>query len=365
MASYDGPIIDVDVHNGPRSEADIKAYLPERWKDYLPIYPPHTPDALLTGSFARRADTWGPDGAFPGTDPGMLKKQLLDPFNYVSATLTHDLGHFPGLSNPFYMKEVVRASNEWMVERWLDEDDRLHGVIVAPLSLPEEAVAEVHRYADHPRMVGVLISSNPLRRPLGDALFHPMYAAAQERGLIISVHNEAGGVKDASGTKTTPPTLDGGSAQLGMHYISSLIVNGVFEKFPNLKFVIKEYGISWLPWVMWRLDEMYSRLREESPWVKDLPSNYIRRNIKLSTQPIEAGARPNDLIDYLSVIDGIEDLLCYSSDYPHGTMDDPLYVARILPESWRRKVMCDNACDLYGWDRPPAGADATPRPVAA
>ena len=52
----------------------------------------------------------------------------------------------------------------------------------------DEAVAEIHRLGDHPQMVGVLFASNPLRRPLGDPIYHPIYAAAAEYGLAITSH---------------------------------------------------------------------------------------------------------------------------------------------------------------------------------
>jgi predicted TIM-barrel fold metal-dependent hydrolase len=138
------------------------------------------------------------------------------------------------------------------------------------------------------------------------------------------------------------------------NHISSFITHGVFEKFPEAKFVLKEYGITLLPSLMWRLDAEYERMRSESPWVKRYPSEYMLDHVRLSTQPIATGSRPRDLIDYLSVIDGIEDMLLFSTDYPHASMDDYEYVARQLPDAWHRKVFCDNACASYGWTPPPA-----------
>jgi hypothetical protein len=140
--------------------------------------------------------------------------------------------------------------------------------------------------------------------------------------------------------------------QQAMHYISSLITHGVFEKFPDLHFTFKEYGVAWLPSLMWRLDENYASLKRESPWVRDLPSNYIRRNIRLSTQPIESSPNARGLADYLGTVEGIEDILCFSSDYPHFSMDEPAFLARQLPKEWHRKIFCENACNVFGWKLP-------------
>jgi predicted TIM-barrel fold metal-dependent hydrolase len=54
----------------------------------------------------------------------------------------------------------------------------------------------------------------------------------------------------------------------------------------------------------------------------------------------------------MATVDGVEDLLCFSSDYPHFSFDDPVYIARVLPERWHRKIFCENACQLYGWGVP-------------
>jgi predicted TIM-barrel fold metal-dependent hydrolase len=137
-----------------------------------------------------------------------------------------------------------------------------------------------------------------------------------------------------------------------MRHIASFIVNGTFEKFPGLKVVVKEYGTAWLPYLMWRLDKNYKRLQLESPWVKKWPSEYILENVKVSTQPLEAADDPRDVIDVLTSVDGLDRVLCFSTDYPHITFDDPNYIARKLPKAWVRNVMCDNACQAYGWTSP-------------
>jgi hypothetical protein len=135
----------------------------------------------------------------------------------------------------------------------------------------------------------------------------------------------------------------------GCHFISSFIVHGVFEKYPDLHLLMNEFGVGWLPPLMWSLDREYPLLRIESPWVKKYPSEYIHEHIKLSTQPLETTSDGSELVDFLSAIDGIEDLLCFSSDYPHYTMDDFAFISRVLPSSWHQKVFFENARDIFGW----------------
>jgi predicted TIM-barrel fold metal-dependent hydrolase len=354
VTAYHGPIVDVDVHNLPVTDTDIRQYLPSRWQEFKSYNPPPMISIGGIGYSTPAPHVRRSDGGPPGSSYQILKEELLDAFRYHKAVLTHNIGQYPDLTNQYFMVDVCRAANTWMVETWLPLDDRLAAVIVVPTSMIEEAVAEVHRWADHPQIVGILFASNPLRRPFGDPIYHPIYAAAVEHGLAITTHV---GIDHTATSPGGPPGTVMANASvyaaMGSHHISSFLTHGVFEKFPDAKFVLKEYGIGWLPGLVWRLEAVYDQLRIESPWVKRRPWEYIHDHVRLSTQPLETGARTRDLGDYLSVIDGIDDVLLFSSDYPHPSMDDHMYVARELPAAWHRKVFCDNACATYGWTPPP------------
>ena len=162
------------------------------------------------------------------------------------------------------------------------------------------------------------------RQAAGRPLYHPIYRAAVDLGLQISVHpcpddRPTAVVHSVGGGRTQTDWLSQ-VGQQGMAHIASLIVHGVFEKYPDLRVVIKEHGISWLPHLMWKLDDNYDLLRFESPWVKRWPSEYIRDHIKVSTQPIEESPDDKDgLARLLGSVDGMDDMLCFSTDYPHPT----------------------------------------------
>jgi predicted TIM-barrel fold metal-dependent hydrolase len=376
MASYAGPIIDVDVHHRPKSNAEFVEFMPRQWREYvrgdghgpLPLEPPSA-NAFITPFEARRADAFGDDGSFPGSSFEKLRDQVLDRYGYHRAILTHDLGQYPTLLNPYFAQAVCRAVNDWNLATWLTYDDRLYSLAVVPLGNPEQAVEELYRVGRHDRIVGLLICGNPLGKPLGDAIFDPVWKACADLGLVVSLHPISADRPNSQMTSTggpkAYPEAQSQFSQQAQHYISSLVVHGTFEKFPDLRFVVKEYGVAWLPYVMWRLDQNYEVLRHESPWLKKWPSEYIRSHIKLSTQPLEESPDGKGVVaDFLATVDGIEDLLCFSTDYPHYSMDDPTYVARLLPSGWHRKVFCENACASYGWEVPAQASKSGPAVAA-
>ena len=367
MSRYDGPIIDVDVHHRPKHDSEVVAYLPRRWQEYVngnarmpvPLWPtPKTGGSVVGGGFGMQADLVPPDGGPPGSSYEFMREQLLDPNGYHRAVLTFYNGDWGGHPNQKFSRELHRAFNDWNIDTWLSiDDERLSSVVALHTAEPEVAAAEIRRIGAHPKIVGALIGSNAFGRPIGDPIYHPIYGAAMEMGLTITVHpsvmvRPGTGILGVGGGRSVAEDVIDFSL-MGMHYLTSLVVNGVFEKYPDLHFMINEHAFTWVPAILWKLDEHYDLLKFESPWVKRLPSEYIREHVKFSTQPIEESPdAPHAMADMLRSFEGMEDLLCFSSDYPHPTMDEPRFAERKLPAEWLPKVMCENACEIYRWRVP-------------
>jgi predicted TIM-barrel fold metal-dependent hydrolase len=188
---------------------------------------------------------------------------------------------------------------------------------------------------------------------MGDRHYYPIYAAAERHGLPITLHpNSVDGIyaraaQLAGGTPTYYVEWHTALTQVFQANVISLTCHGVFEQFPGLKVVIAEGGIAWLPDVMWRLDKDWEALRDEVPWVKRKPSEYILDHVRFTTQPLPEPPKPEHLRAMLEIVDAGRTLV-YSSDYPHWDFDAPGTTIARLPESMRESIRGGNAIELYG-----------------
>ncbi len=136
-------------------------------------------------------------------------------------------------------------------------------------------------------------------------------------------------------------------AQVFQSQLMSLVVEGVFAQFPTLRIVMAEGGWTWLPAFFWRLDKEWKGLRFEIPWVKTFPSDIIRQHVRFTLQPIDAPPDPILLTQTTEQLES-EELLLFSTDYPHWHFDNS---GEALPpnlsESLRRKIMGENARAFY------------------
>jgi uncharacterized protein len=135
--------------------------------------------------------------------------------------------------------------------------------------------------------------------------------------------------------------------QIHQSNTASLLCHGVFERFPELTVVIAEGGFAWAAELMWKLDRDWKGLRDEVPWVKHEPSDYLFDHIRFTTQPFIEPSKREHLLAVLEMIQA-ERTLMFSSDYPHWDFDDPKRALTAVPESLRRKIMVDTPRAVYG-----------------
>ena len=101
-----------------------------------------------------------------------------------------------------------------------------------------------------------------------------------------------------------------------------LVLEGIFEIYSNLTVAFVEGEFGWVSHLMWRMDKDYKVLSHQAPRLKHLPSEYIKENLKFTTQPIEEPEKLAHLGQIIEMMGG-DHMLMYCSDFPHYDYDPP------------------------------------------
>jgi predicted TIM-barrel fold metal-dependent hydrolase len=363
-ASLPTGIIDSDVHphfndGYHRGGMDALApYMTESWRQRLAIggrrgVPTSFPrnSLYLNVGGGMRVDAM-PDGQTPASDPVFVGEHLLDAHAIDRAILIggqlFGIGAFP---DPTVAATVASAYNEWMLEHWLQVDKRYRGALVVAPQDPDAAVREIERMADRPGIVSIFMPLNDIL--WGERHYYPIYEAAQRHALPVMTHPSgteaifARGAPHMGGTPTYYIEYHQGLSQIHQSNLVSLVCHGVFERFPELKVVIVEGGFAWAAETMWKLDRDWHSLRDEVPWLKRYPSEYVRDHVRFTTQPMVEPHRKEHLNTLLEMVYA-EETLIFSSDYPHWDFDDPHRALSGISASLRQRICVDNPRALYG-----------------
>jgi predicted TIM-barrel fold metal-dependent hydrolase len=111
-----------------------------------------------------------------------------------------------------------------------------------------------------------------------------------------------------------------------------------------------ESGFTWLPAHLWRMDKEWKNLRRLVPWVRRPPSDYVREHLRIGIQPLDA---PPTAAQMLQIVDqlGSDDLLMYTSDFPHRHLFDAgEKLLDLVPQSMQNKIRSETARRLYRLD---------------
>jgi len=348
-------VVDCDIHPVINKRQDIHPFLDERWHAVLeayggqrrrgtqfgPSYPKSQPEA-------NRRDAWPKDGGKAGGNLELMQSQHLDAHNIEMGVLNpshggSDMRH-PGLSEAY-----CHAINDWQIATFTSREPRLRASVVVPYNDGVASAKEIEARAGDPNFIQVLMYSRT-GDPIGNRRYWPIYEAAEAAGLPIGIHafGESGYPVTSSGWASFYFEEMFGHSPSCQAVVMSLVMEGVFERFPKLKVVIIEAGVAWMASLMWRMDKHWKTLRSETPHLKRLPSEYIRQHVWLTTQPIEEPENRKHLIETIDWI-GWEKI-CFSSDYPHWDFDDPLYALPLsrLTANQREMYLRGNAHEVFG-----------------
>jgi predicted TIM-barrel fold metal-dependent hydrolase len=344
------PVIDVDIHCTVPSYQVLFPFLSAHWREYITYsafkgatdtaYPRGAPTSALPGTAPDNGDP-------PGSSLDLVRQQVLDPWN-VEVGILNCAYSVDSLHNPDTAAAMSAAVNDWVIHEWLEREPRLRASIVVPSRVPEMAAKEIDRVGAHPGVVQVFLPAVS-EAPYGHRRYWPIFEAACRHDLVVSLQ--------FGGAPGNPPTGSGwpsyyleeyaGMSQVFQTQILNLVVEGVFDHFPTLRIAMIEGGWTWLPSLLWRIDKDWKGLRREVPWNTQPPSEYVQQRMRFSLQPLDPSPDPRHMLTLIDQL-GSDDLLMFSTDYPHWQFDRP---QEALPEglspTQRRKILSENARGFY------------------
>jgi len=302
-------------------------------------------DAMVKGGFLDQSEK----GFHPTTPELRIKDQDRDG---VQAEVIYGLlGVSRKISDPEVVTEVYRIYNDWLVDFCMSYPGRFAGLACIPNHDPKEAATELRRAAKA-GLQGADFGVTGTPKPIYHKDWDVLWQAADETGLSISFHT----------TGLLPSQVDPSEADVyarsyhnirtvlfqlsGAEYLTSAIFSGACERFPNFKFVLGECGVSWLPYVIDRMDHEGTG----QPGLTLKPSDYWHRQGYSTFQ--EEGIA-GDLIHLIG-----DDNVIWGSDYPHpdGIWPDSLKIIEnnlknLKDPTVKEKIICTNAAKLYGFTK--------------
>ena len=121
----------------------------------------------------------------------------------------------------------------------------------------------------------------------------------------------------------------------------------MFAKFPDLKVVLLESGFTWLPAHLWRLTKFWRGLRMEVPWLDRSPTEIVKTNVRLTIAALRRAADEPRRSSSCWSIWARDELLLFSTDYPHWQFDGDDVLPPGLSRDLVRKIMIDNPRATY------------------
>ena len=352
-------LVDCDVHQGAHKIEDLFPYLSQVYRRQAEEQGVRLPGSgyFNVAKDAHRTDlVEGDDRPREdrqlGSDYELMRREHLDLWHVDYALLTGSTVYGTTvMPDPDFAAAVCRAFNDWTLENWAARDRRLLVAIAICSSDPQHAVREIERLAGHPQVRAVMLPTGS-RLPYGNRFFHPIWEACERHGLAVGIHpgNEGAGMAG-------PPTGVGyptyyietrmARPQMAMAHAVSFIAEGVFEKYPRLKVLFDECDQFWAVGLMWHMDADWKSLRDQTPWLQRLPSEYFRGHIRLGSQPFMEPQTRGQLTSMMEALHADETLV-FSSDWPHWDWDDPATTFEGLSERTHRRVFAETACELLG-----------------
>jgi predicted TIM-barrel fold metal-dependent hydrolase len=285
---------------------------------------------------------WTPECQLDAMDQEGLDVAVLYPSRALVVLTKPDTD--PGLAHAMSV-----TYNDWLHEFCQADPKRMLGAGMISVHDIGHAVEEAHRCVEQLGFKAIFLRANVHNgKPWHDPYYEPLWNALERLETPLGFHEATGSWAQQTGERFSP--------NFGLRRIFSqpmeqmlamgaMIGGGVLARHPKLRVAFLEANCSWVPWLVWRMDESYEL--EGDACMSDLtmkPSDYFRRQCYVSIEPDEEPARM--MIDHYGA-----ERVVFSTDYPHTDSRYPKATESLLKlplsDEEKRKILWDNCARFY------------------
>jgi uncharacterized protein len=332
-------MLDADAHlyMEPQAMADLLAPIGGDWViDMLAKFA--KAESFEEDKARARDEVWKVKGlaAFGSYEPE-VRVQAMDLMGLSrQLAFPNTLGRESRLDTP-EARQVVQAYNDYCLDWTRRTGGRSVGVCELSLFDRDWALGEVRRLADAgARAVALPFASAPAGTSPANPEWDPLWALLEEAEITTTVHIGGCGQFtsvpgdpilvdrawwDSPSLKSPFPEQPGAEERIGPVWtilaptlveipLLSIVMGGVFERFPRLRFGVIEFGAQWLGPLVERMDLHAALMAKVGTGLPMKPSEYVRRNLRCTpfwSEPVDR------YIDRY----GLEEVYCFSTDFPH------------------------------------------------
>ncbi len=262
----------------------------------------------------------------------------------------------------------IRAYNDWLIEFCNAAPHRFWGLAMISLWDVDHAVAELERCRNAGLRGAAVWPDTPEELRFSSPHYDRFWEAAQSLRMPVNMHisggapgipRESSSAAEDSANDVTIERVYNGLAHpaKATKILADLIRADVLQRYPDLRIVIAEIGVGWMPYCAQELDYYFSSHREHTGTgpSERLPSEQVYEQVYATfiVDPVGASMLPRYG----------RDTFMWSNDYPHAASTwphDDTVIAHLLghlSEDDRAAVLRNNVARLYNEGELPPPAD--------
>jgi predicted TIM-barrel fold metal-dependent hydrolase len=356
-------IISSDTHAGG-SHAQYREFLEKRYLDDFDAWRAQYKNPFKDLGDDRRFRNWDNDMRNGQQDADGVVGEVIFP-NTVPPFFPGFVLFAPPPAPDDYEHRLagIRAHNRWLVDFCGQFPDRRAGIGQIFVNDIDTAIEDVRWIKEHGLRGGVLLPPVPpdatWLKPLNHPEYDRLWKICEDLDVPVNSHGGVGGPEYLRHPSSALIQI----AELA-HYsrrpLIFMLLSGVFERFPRLKFVMTEQGCSWIPPFLAQLDHQLAAVRnagaigelrfKSEHILPKSATEYFEQNVWLGVSfpgPADARAAKETV--------GIDKFM-WGSDYPHDEGTYPYtreHLRQVFcdwPEDDMRKILGENCARLYDFD---------------